>query len=681
MAEDSRTFQEFLVEQRKTNQQLAALKQENRLISDILADIKRGDLKDSSPEGLLAAALPEIINEKRQTTRQIREDAKLAERLREEERDKGVFDVDDILKKRFDHQGRQLGALLQINLQGFGGLLEAVKGSTNVQKEALGFDKILAFRQQRERLADSNDITDMIDAIDNYEKDKDEQEEETKNSFLGALTGALSGASLAAFGASLGKGLVKGGLIGGIGLLIGNYLADNVDNEFLKDGLSKGIPAAAIGSAFGGLPGALAGIAITGLGEMVDFLSGKTDDISTYSFASATLGTAGAAYFGQQKIKALLTAAGDKGVKPSAGTRLGAALLSTPVLVAAGIGISLGVGARFLANKMDEYQDKTLDQAEKISEQIDKDLGEQFAKSETKLLERLGLTGLGDLPFVEAERSDTGAFRQATVEGVEEFREQGKLSVDTAQTMSDAADSLMKISDENLKIILEDKTKARNLLTSLQNLTILAVEDQISTSTESILLFQSKLATLAEGLDVDIGKAYNLDILSQIADIQQTIKETKDEIATSDYAPNSMAMKALKKQLRDAEDDLEELSLVADSMGLGVSYKDIAEDIGAGRLQDLIRQAITGDKPLINTSLQADDAIIESADVDLKNAFIRMGNGTDLAKDLEMAIRDGVQGSFVNIGGSTTMMSNSNSIIIPKDVRSSQKTIIDYPSN
>ena len=70
MAEDSRTFQEFLVEQRKTNQQLAALKQENRLISDILADIKRGDLKDSSPEGLLAAALPEIINEKRQTTRQ-----------------------------------------------------------------------------------------------------------------------------------------------------------------------------------------------------------------------------------------------------------------------------------------------------------------------------------------------------------------------------------------------------------------------------------------------------------------------------------------------------------------------------------------------------------------------------------------------------------------------------------
>ena len=153
--------------------------------------------------------------------------------LREEERDKGVFDVDDILKKRFDHQGRQLGALLQINLQGFGGLLEAVKGSTNVQKEALGFDKILAFRQQRERLADSNDITDMIDAIDNYEKDKDEQEEETKNSFLGALTGALSGASLAAFGASLGKGLVKGGLIGGIGLLIGNYLADNVDNEFL----------------------------------------------------------------------------------------------------------------------------------------------------------------------------------------------------------------------------------------------------------------------------------------------------------------------------------------------------------------------------------------------------------------------------------------------------------------
>lgn len=644
MADDSRTFQEFLIEQRKTNEQLASLRKENVLMGQILADIRRDAEQDSTTQAYIQSALPEILSDTKNTNRQI----KLDKDQRKEEVKEGLFEIDDILKD-----------LKNINLLGFDALLEVMEKSAE-------FDRVEAFRKKREELA-SGEEPDMPKPADDGEVDGEKAGELATTGILAGLTGGITAAGLGAFALSFGKGILKGGLLGGIGLLLGNYLADNVDDEFIKEGLSKGIPAAAIGSAFGGLPGALAGIAITGLGGMVDFLSGKSDELSTYDFASATLGTAGAAYFAKSKVTTLLKAG--KGGVP---VRLGAALLSTPVLIAGGIGIALGVGARFLANKMDEYQDKTLDQAKKISEQIDKDMGEQFAKSETKLLERLGLTGIGDI--VGAERSDTGAFRQATVEGVEEFREQGKLSVDTAQTMSDAADSLMKISDENLKIILEDKVKARDLLTTLQNLTVLAVEDQITASTEEILLFQSKLAKLAEGLDVDVGKAYNLDILSQIADIQQTIKEKKEEIATSGFEESSMAMKALKKQLKDAEGDLEELSLVADSMGLGVSIKDIIEDVGAGRLQDLIAQTVSGQMPMINQSITADDAVIESADVDLKNAFIRMTNGIDLTKDLEMAISNAGQGSFINMGGNTTAMSNSNSIIIAPSVTPNGKT-------
>ena len=648
---DSRTFQEFLTEQRKTNEQLAKLRKENVLMGMLLADIRRDAMEDSTTESYIKSALPEILSDTRNTSRQIKNDDRLA---KIEDKDE-----DDENKKRDKNVNDLLKDLADINLLGFDSLLEVMENSAE-------FDRVQAFREKREELA-SGQKSETVKASDADKVDPEEQGELATTGILAGITGGLTGAGLATFALAFGRGILKGGLIGGIGLILGNYLAENVDDEFLKDGLSKGIPAAAIGSAFGGLPGALAGIAITGLGGMVDFLSGKSDELSTYDFASFTLGTAGAAYFAQGKIRTLLKAG--KGGVP---VKLGAALLSTPVLIAGGIGIALGIGARFLANKIDEYQDKTLEQAKKISETIDKDLGEAFAKSETKLLERLGFS------FGQGE-SETGTIRQASTEGVEEFKEQGELSADTAQTLSDTADSLLSISDENLKLILQDRVKSQNLLTTLQNLTTLAVQDQISTSTEDILLLQSRVAEIAEGLDeegllANLSKAYDFDILSQIADLEADIKAKKDEIATSDFEPGSMARKALEKQLKDLKDDMKELSLVPDSMGLGISVKDIVDDIGAGRLQDLIAQEIKGEMPLINTSIKADDALIESADVDLKNAFIRMNDGLDMAKDLEMMIANAGSGSFVNTGGNTTAISSSNSFIIAPSVTPNGKT-------
>ena len=637
MADKSKTFQELLIEQRTTNEKLSALNSDNKTIGQLLKELKDETAKPDSVSENIAGALPEILSDTRL--------AKNREKFDEEEQ---ITKIDDELRK-----------LQEYNIMGFDDVTKALK-------DTLLYEQTQDKREKREQLA-SGEKPQTVKPSDEGEIDGEKAGELATTGILAGLTGGITAAGLGAFALSFGKGILKGGLLGGIGLLLGNYLADNVDDEFLKEGLSKGVPAAAIGSAFGGLPGALAGIAITGLGGMVDFLSGKSDELSTYDFASATLGTAGAAYFAKSKITTLLRAG--KGGVP---VRLGAALLSTPVLIAGGIGIALGVGARFLANKMDEYQDKTLDQAKNISEQIDKDMGEQFAKSETKLMERLGFKSFG-------EESETGTVRQATTEGVEEFREQGKLSVDTAQTLSDTAESLMNMSDEFLETILQDKVKAKNLLTTLQNLTVLSVEDQISTSTESILLFQSKLANLAERLDEEgllpnLSKAYDFDILSQIAEIEENIKKKKEEIATSDFEEGSMAMKALKKDLRVLEDELTELSLVPGSMGLGVSAEDIKEEVGAGRIQDLIAREIKGIDFSVNQSLDADEAVIESADVDLKNAFIRMTNGMDIGKDLEMAIANAGSGSFVNLGGNTTAVSSSNSIFIAPSVTPNGKT-------
>ena len=77
MAENTRTFQEILLEQRNTNRQLASLKQENRLMSDVLKDIKDDAIKDSTNQGILRSAIPEILsdtaNTRSQTKKQVEE--------------------------------------------------------------------------------------------------------------------------------------------------------------------------------------------------------------------------------------------------------------------------------------------------------------------------------------------------------------------------------------------------------------------------------------------------------------------------------------------------------------------------------------------------------------------------------------------------------------------------------
>jgi hypothetical protein len=74
---DNRSFQEFLLEQKQTNRQLSSLKTDNKLVSDLLEDIKQDAFKDSSNQGLIKAALPEIlsdtVNSRAQTNTQVEE--------------------------------------------------------------------------------------------------------------------------------------------------------------------------------------------------------------------------------------------------------------------------------------------------------------------------------------------------------------------------------------------------------------------------------------------------------------------------------------------------------------------------------------------------------------------------------------------------------------------------------
>lgn len=652
MANDSRTFQEFLLEQRQTNEQLSSLKQENKLMSDILADIRRDAKQDSTMEAYIQSALPEIIAD----TANTREQLNLDKKLRQEEIKAGVFEVDNILG---DHT--QIFENIKKILSDSQVILQAIFALNTNQFD---YEKLQDFREKRKELA-----TDPPPPPPEPEPLEDEEGKTGLSALFGGLTGALGGASLGALALGLGKGLFKGGFYGGLGIILGDLLSKQIDDPFFKETLEKGLPAAAIGLGLGGVPGALAGLAVTGIGGVIDFISGQEKEISAYDFAAAGLGTTGALYFANSKVRALLKAG--KGGVP---VRLGAAILSTPVLIAGGIGIALGLGARVLANKIDEYQDLTLKKAEEITKKIDEDLGKSFAENETGLLERMGFT-------FGQPTSETGTFRQATVEGIEEFKQQGELSEENSKILSDVASSLLKLSEENIETILQDSRKTKNLLETIQNLFVLSTEDQISTNIEDLLLLESKVSDVAKSLDEQgllpfVAKSYKVteSLLSNIQKIQDDIKNKEQEILNLEAAGEDSVynykgqMSKLKKELKDFEDDLQNLTIVPESMQLGVSLDEIIKDMPVGKIDTLL-----GQETLI---IQRDiaDSIIQSNDLTNKFLLDKMSDGYDMARDLEFALRNPSGGQVTMIGGNTAINSSANTISLSPAIQPNEHT-------
>lgn len=674
MAEDSRTFQEFLLEQRKTNEQLSSLRQENKLMSEILADLRRDAKEDSTMEAYIQSALPEIISDTKNTKKQL--DLDKSQRL--EEIKEGAFDVDDILKEEKEIFENITKILTDTQV-----ILQAIFALNTNQ---FNYEKLQDFRQKREQLASGEPITSIP-------KQKEEEKEETASSFLGGLTGALSGAGLGALALGLGKSLLKGGFYGGLGILLGDQLSKYIDDPFFKETLQKGLPATAIGLGLGGVPGAFVGLASTGIGGVINFIAGKTEEISTYDFASATLGTTGALYFANSKVRNLLKAG--KGGIP---VKLGAALLSTPVLIAGGIGIAVGIGARFLANKMDEYQDKTLEQAKSITKKIDEDLGKSFAENETKLLEKLGFS------FGQQE-SETGTLRQATTEALEDFRKEGELSEDAINTMSDTVGSLSKITNENLETILQDSTKTKNLITTLQNLTYLATEGQLENTEESLsmlLSLQNRVSDVATELEAEdklafVNKGFKVtdDILSQINETQGDIEASQKKI--NDYNKQLQDVTLTDTDRRIIEDNLTEeqrildelneslksLSITRKSLGTGISLDVIKEILGEDYLKDLIRREVNQGIEMIDYNndvvIKSDndmnnlkltnydiDAMIKSNDQTNKFLIDTMNKNMDLASELDFMLRNPSGGQVNLIGGNTAINSSANTISLSK---------------
>ena len=299
-----------------------------------------------------------------------------------------------------------------------------------------------------------------------------------KGTIADLITGGLTAAMLAPgalknLGKGLAKRLLKGGLYGAIAGFVANPIINYVDENFdleLSEDAKKEIKLSMIGAGTGfalaGIPGAIIGATAPMIGKVASYIAGNlnADQIKDKDFAGTAIAGAAAGYWTTGKLASLMTMSKFGSVKT-----LGLALGATPVMIGVGAAVALGVGAAYLAKKIDEYQELTLDKLDKTTKKLDKEMGEWAAREEEGLFERMGIN-LGRLSALgEAKVASAEAFEQ-----VGQNKEKFLANTEMQSKLSGLAGAMLRYSDDAITQILQDQTKSRNFLNTVENIKAIA---------------------------------------------------------------------------------------------------------------------------------------------------------------------------------------------------------------
>ena len=333
---------------------------------------------------------------------------------------------------------------------------------------------------------------------------EDIQESIDKGRFSELLTGGLTAALLApqalkSLGKSLGSKLLKGGMYGAIAGFIAdpiiNYVNDEFDLELDEDAkkeLKLGMIGAGVGFGVAGIPGAIVGATVPMMAKVAQYITGNlnADELDDSDFAGTAIGGAAAAMFATGKLGAYIKGGGLAAF--GAKTTFGAALMSLPVIIGVGSAVALGVGAMFIAKKIDEYQEMALNKLAETTAKLDREMGEWAAREEEGLFERFGIN-LGQL-------SALGEAKVATQEAMEQLgQDKKKFMADTAmQTkLISLADTIAGYSDDAIKSILLDRTKANNFFDTVESIKGIAAQGGFGEASQDVF---TKMAAFSDNV-------------------------------------------------------------------------------------------------------------------------------------------------------------------------------------
>jgi len=380
------------------------------------------------------------------------------------------------------------------------------------------------------------------------------EEEQGGNLFGGfgtALAAWVGAGGIKALAKGFGMKFLKGGAVFMLADLLDDEIAKLIPEGEFQDFVANDAKWIALGAAVGGLPGAIAAYGLVGVTGVVDYLTGKNDELALTDIGGIVIAGATMAKFG---LGPLLTKFGITG---GATLLAGTALL--PVVVATGAAIALGIGAKYLADKNDEYQQKILDSLGKLTALTDEELTRRFARAEETFLEQIGLGGA-----FGTEQSELGEAEGATQKAIKNVKNDEELTDSNVNELVSLADKTLTISDEDLKVLLTDQTKTKNLLRIVDNLRQLAVKGELGSDGKRILanmlMFGDRLQNVARDIEADTGGTVVTqglikgqsgymggDLLEKIADSEAQLQERKQRVIDSQTKIDNFLAKRLEQ--------------------------------------------------------------------------------------------------------------------------------------
>ena len=359
-------------------------------------------------------------------------------------------------------------------------------------------------------------------------------------------------------GKGLGKKLLKGTMYAAIAGFIADPVIEYVENEFdleldeaAKKEIKLGMIGAGVGFGLAGIPGAIIGATAPMIAKVAGFITGSlnSEEVSDKNFAGTAIGGAAAAMFTAGKVGAYIKAGGlaSLGAKAS----FGAALMSLPVIIGVGAAVALGVGAVFIAKKIDEYQEMTLNKLEKTTAKLDKEMGEWAAREEEGLFERMGIN-LGRLSALgEAKVATSEAFEQMG-QDKEKFMADGAMQ----SKLTALSDTMLNYSDEALKTIMLDRTKATNFFDTVESIKGIAAQGGFGENSQ--MIFQ-QMAAFSDRVQNTAKKLLDDGVTGGVL----TIVARNDYSRGADNVEKMAAMEPKVKELEKKKAEAEEILRLA----------------------------------------------------------------------------------------------------------------------